>query len=267
MRFDRGDTEVGGSAPAAWVNGRPVNDELHVTGRQALWFALSILLGLYVDQKIELWGQLATSIVVWVVMLRFMHQARGDLRVLVLACLVWSTLGEIIGSLVWGVYTYRLYNVPAFVPPGHVLMLLLGLYLAERYRAWVLAAAPVLAVGYAVYALANRIDVVSVVLAPVFIATLIVARKRHLYAATFLAVIPLELYGTWMGNWRWDSMAPGLDLSMANPPICIGAVYCARDALSAFTVEWRRRWQRSNNQETMAQPATLATPGSAVSTS
>jgi hypothetical protein len=267
MRFDHGETELGGSAPIAQVNGAPVNESFQVTGRQALLCALSIVLGLYVDQKIELWGQLATSVAVWVVMLRFMHHARGDLRVLVLACLAWSTFGEIIGSLVWGLYTYRLFNVPAFVPPGHVLMLLLALFLAERYRRWVLVAAPAIALTYGLYALVNRIDLVSVMLTPILIATLIFARKRHIYAATFLAVIPLELYGTWMGNWRWDSIAPGLDLSMANPPICIGAVYCARDTLSALTVEWRKRWQRRNREETMAAAPALSAQGSAISTS
>lgn len=260
MRFDRRETKVGASVPTARLHA-----DFGITGGQAALFALSILLGLYVDQKIELWGQLLTSLVVWVVMLRFIQQARGDLRVLALACLVWSTFGEIIGSLVWGLYTYRLYNVPPFVPPGHVLMLVLALFLAQRYRVWVLAAAPAVALAYAVYALNARVDMVSVALTPVFIASLIIGRKRHIYAATFLAVIPLELYGTWIGNWRWQSLAPGLDLSMVNPPICIGAAYCARDAISSFTVDLRRRWQRrKGEQETAEQQPALSAPGSAV---
>jgi len=260
MLFDRRETTAGASAP-----GPLGNTDFQITGAQATLFALSILIGLYVDQRIELWGQLATSLVVWVVMLRFAHQARGDLRVLVLACLVWSTFGEILGSLIWGLYTYRLYNVPPFVPPGHVLMLLLALFLAERYRAWVVAAAPAIALGYAVYAVSARVDMVSVALTPIFIALLLIGRHRHIYAATFLAVIPLELFGTWVGNWRWHEVAPGLDLSMVNPPICIGAAYCARDALSSFTVGLRRRWQRrkSDTQVTQQQSA-LSAPGSAV---
>jgi hypothetical protein len=247
MRFHRRETRVGGPASA----------EFQITGRQAVLFALSILIGLYVDQKIELWGQIATSFAVWAVMLRLLHQARGDLRVLVLACLVVSTFGEIIGSLVWGLYTYRLYNVPPFVPPGHVLMLMLALFLAERYRAWVIGVATTIALAYAVYALNARIDMVSVALTPIFVASLIIGRKRHIYAATFLAVIPLELYGTWMGNWRWHEIAPGLDLTMANPPICIGAAYCARDAISSFIVDLRRRWQRRKGDSKIAeqQPA------------
>ena len=260
MHFDRREIRVGASASAARLEA-----DFQITGRQAALFAVSILLGLYVDQKIELWGQLATSLAVWVVMLRLMHRARGELRVLVLACLVWSTFGEIVGSLLWGLYTYRLYNVPPFVPPGHVLMMGLALFLAQRYRTWVLAAAPAIALAYALYALSARVDMVSVALTPILVAWLIIGRNRDIYAATFLAVIPLELYGTWMGNWRWHEIAPGLDLSMANPPICIGAAYCARDAISSLTVDVWRRWQRrrGNAEITEQQPA-LSAPGSAV---
>jgi hypothetical protein len=127
------------------------------------------------------------------------------------------------------------------------------LFLAERYRAWVIGAGTTIALAYAVYALNARIDMISVALTPIFIASLIIGRKRHIYAATFLAVIPLELYGTWMGNWRWHEIAPGLDLTMANPPICIGAAYCARDAISSFIVDLRRRWQRRKADTEIAE--------------
>ena len=259
MRFDQRATKL-----RAFVPGARPDAKFQITRGQAVLFALSVLVGLYVDQTIELWGQLATSVVVWAVMLRFMHQARGDLRVLVLACLAWSTLGEIIASLLWGLYTYRLHNVPPFVPPGHVLMLLLALFLAERYSAWLLVVAPAVALAYAVYALTASVDMVSLALTPIFIASLIIGRKRQIYAATFLAVIPLELFGTWMGNWGWHSLAPGLDLTMANPPICIGAAYCARDAISSFTVALWRRWHRRKGDAKIAQQPALAAPGSAV---
>ena len=34
------------------------------------------------------------------------------------------------GSLIWGVYHYRLHNLPMFVPPAHGLVYLAGLSLA-----------------------------------------------------------------------------------------------------------------------------------------
>ena len=86
------------------------------------------------------------------------------------------------------------------------------------------------------YALHAGIDTLSIALAPAFVITLIVARKRNVYAATFLLAIALELYGTWLGNWRWEPTAPWLGVSSANPPVCIGAVYCLRDALAGYTL-------------------------------
>ncbi len=235
-----------------------------VTPADALLFVIVIGLGLYVDQKIELTGQLVTNVAVWAVMLRFLHRARGSLRVIILGCLVWSTFGEIFASLVWGLYTYRLHNVPPFVPPGHVLMLLLALFLAERFPRSVSALAPAIAIGYAAYALATSQDTFSVLLTPLFVMGLLMARRRPIYAATFLLVIPLELYGTWMGNWRWHNSAPWLDVAMANPPLCIGAAYCVRDVLAAVTLVWVLHWKgRARAQRDGSQTPALS-PGSSV---
>jgi len=214
-----------------------------IRGWHAAFFVLTIAVGLYVDQRFEIWGQIAASVWCWAALLAFMHGTRGDLRLIIMACLVWATLGEIVASLVWGLYLYRLHNVPMFIPPGHVLMLLVALYLTARLRSWVFAAAPAIAAAYAVYATWKGIDMLSVVLTPIFILGLVFSRSRNLYAATFLLALPLEFYGTWMGNWRWEPQAPWLELSMANPPVCIGAVYCARDALAGLTVNVRKRWR------------------------
>ncbi len=52
------------------------------------------------------------------------------MRLQTLAVVGIATIGEVIGSIVWGVYSYRLDNLPAFVPPGHGLVYLAGLSLA-----------------------------------------------------------------------------------------------------------------------------------------
>ena len=44
--------------------------------------------------------------------------------------IVFATIGEVTGSLIWGLYTYRLHNLPMFVPPAHGLVFLTGLSLA-----------------------------------------------------------------------------------------------------------------------------------------
>ena len=51
-------------------------------------------------------------------------QGAGDRRV------VFATVGELTGSIIWGVYRYRLHNLPLFVPPAHGLVFLTGLSIA-----------------------------------------------------------------------------------------------------------------------------------------
>ena len=41
-----------------------------------------------------------------------------------------ATCAEVVGSIIWGVYTYRLENLPSFVPPCHGLVYLAGVSLA-----------------------------------------------------------------------------------------------------------------------------------------
>lgn len=217
----------------------PASEQLDAA--DALLIVLTIAGGLICERTVELPAQMAVGVLVWAVLLRFLHRARGDLRVLMLGCLAWSTAGEIFCSLVWGIYKYRLYNIPLFVPPGHVLMMLLAFYVGARLPRLCVTLAPAVAIGYALYAAGTGTDLLSVLLTPVLIAVLVFARNRELYAATFLLAAALELYGTRLGNWLWMPNAPVLDLSMANPPLCIGAAYCLRDALASITLRLSRR--------------------------
>ena len=67
------------------------------------------------------WGFLAIAFVY----LTPMERAQTSVVVVVATC------AEIIGSVIWGVYTYRLGNLPLFVPPGHGLVYLTGLRLSQ----------------------------------------------------------------------------------------------------------------------------------------
>jgi len=60
--------------------------------------------------------------------------------------------------------------------------------------------------------------------------------RGPLYAAKFLIALLLELYGTWLGSWKWASREPWFGLCATNPPVAVGALYCARDALVALAV-------------------------------
>jgi hypothetical protein len=147
-----------------------------------------------------------------------------------------ATAGEMFLSLGWGVYTYRLGNIPLYVPPGHALMLMLGIRLAHRMPETVASVIIGCAAIYSLAAAATGLDTFGVLLCLVLAgAALAMPAQRRLYASTFVLSLALELGGTWLGNWSWAPEVPVLGLVTTNPPGAAGALYCALDALVAGT--------------------------------
>jgi hypothetical protein len=187
--------------------------------------------GLAVDQHWALYGQLAVSAAAWVMFALLWMRCDGARRQALVACLAFATVGEMFLSLVWGLYQYRLGNIPLFVPPGHVLLFFLGTQIADRLPAraewWIAAlAAPLVAL----LAWSGR-DTLGPLLYALFLACLWVSPSRRLYATMFVLSLAMELYGTWLGNWVWSPQVPWLELRTVNPPLAAGAFYCVLDLL------------------------------------
>jgi hypothetical protein len=196
----------------------------------------TIVAGLALDQHGGAHGQLAVSVAAWALFARLWSVSPSEQRPALLACLVLATAGEVFLSLVWGLYDYRLGNIPLFVPPGHVLLFHLGTRLAPRLpdRAeWWIAAAALPAV--AGFALSGR-DTFGPLLYALFLACMAVPGSRKLYATMLVLSLAMELWGTWLGNWAWRAQVPGLGLATANPPLAAGAFYAALDMLVVTTV-------------------------------
>ena len=187
--------------------------------------------GLLLDYHWVRFGQAATSAIVWIVCfgLWFRIDPRG--RPALFACLLIATAGEIFLSLVWGLYEYRLSNVPLFVPPGHVLLFFLGTQAAQRLpdgsEWWIAGAALPVVMAFAW----NGSDTLGPILYGFFLVCMLASPSRKLYATMFLLSMVLELYGTWIGNWVWAPQVPWLGLTTRNPPIAAGAFYCVLDFL------------------------------------
>ena len=206
--------------------------------------------GLAVDVRTNIVGQSVLGIGAWAVLFGLLSRIEQPVRTGLILCLAIATAGELFLSLVWGLYTYRLANIPLFVPPGHVLLLLLGLWLAERLpesvAGWIIGSAGL----YSLAAAFAGLDTLGVALFAVLaVASLAMPAQRRLFASTLVLALALELYGTWLGNWRWATEIPGLSLVTTNPPGVAGAFYCALDALVAAAslqvvprfVEWTAR--------------------------
>jgi len=192
-----------------------------------------LALGLQADIHVDLPGQLAIGAVVWGIFLALIAPLPAGERRLYLACVAIATAGELFLSLVWGLYTYRLGNVPMFVPPGHAMMLMLGLSLARRMPE---SAARAILGGAGVYALlaaATGLDTLAVPLY-LLLAVSVLSLRAHsrLFASSFVLTLTLELYGTTLGNWAWDREVPWIGLVTTNPPVIAGAFYCTLHALA-----------------------------------
>ena len=194
------------------------------------------------DRLSPMWGQIAAGFGVWAFALAIIERASGLRRRMLFAILAWATVGELFCSLAWGLYTYRLGNIPHFVPPGHVLVFLIGMQLA---RAVTPAMSDRLTAGYAVLAACAAVflgDELSVLLFAVYL--LVYRLKpdlRALLATMFMVTFALELAGTTLGTWAWAPRTPALGLATTNPPFSVAAFYCVLDTLVFLTVQGRLR--------------------------
>lgn len=182
-------------------------------------------LGLALDSQVDLAGQLFLGVCTWgFLALAFVHLTPME-RAQTSVVVVVATCAEIIGSVIWGVYVYRLGNLPLFVPPGHGLVYLTGLRISQmpwfRARPRLLIGAAI--AGVSTWALVgltalDRTDAAGAIGATVLVVFLIKGRAPAVYAGVFFAVAFLEIYGTWIGTWEWAAEVPHLGIPDGNPP-------------------------------------------------
>ena len=205
----------------------------------------TIVLGLPIDQHWARYGQLVVNVAAWFVFAALWLRSEPRLRPALAACLVFATAGEVFLSLGWGLYDYRLGNIPWFVPPGHVLLFFLGTQVAARLpdgaEWWIAALAFPVVIAFA---WTGR-DTLGVPLYAMFLACMALSPSRKLYATMFVLSLAMEIYGTWLGNWAWHARVPGLGLAADNPPLAAGAFYCVLDFLVVWTTaRWNPRFAR-----------------------
>jgi hypothetical protein len=164
-------------------------------------------------------------------------------RAQALGVVCFATIGEVTGSLIWGVYHYRLHNLPLFVPPAHGLVYLTGLSLATAARRHARALVATAAVAAATWGLLGltvlpRRDVAGAFGVPLLLVFLWRGRNRAIYAGVFLVVATLELYGTAIGTWRWAHDLPGLGIPDGNPPSGVASGYVWFDVMALLVAPY-----------------------------
>ena len=215
----------------------------------AVGFTAYWLVMLPLEHGTDLAQQSALAITTWAFLAGALWLSPRDERIQVVTMVAVATFFEVIGSLVWGLYTYRLDNLPLFVPPGHGLFYLCALRVAqlplvERFatpvaRTVLGAATLLMLVGLILRPTPDALGLLSwLILVPFLVG----GRFPVLFAVSFSMTMALEFYGTALGTWAWTPIVPLLGIPAASPPSCIGAGYCCMDRIARHLAPMVHRW-------------------------
>jgi hypothetical protein len=207
---------------------------------------------LVIDTDSTLWVQRLTGLLTWAVLLAVLSRESLLVRVQTAAVVAFATVVEYTFSPLLEVYTYRFDNVPMYVPPGHGLVYLAALAIGRTV--WVrrherdLTALVILVGGaYAAYGLfvAERTDVLGAFWFLCLVGFLLWGPSRGLYIGAFVVVTYLEIVGTALGTWTWQTHDPTGLVAIGNPPSGAAGGYGWFDlaALTAAPVLVRLWWR------------------------
>ena len=146
--------------------------------------------GLLLDRHVGQAGQFALGLLTVGVLAGLLALHPRIVRLQTLAVIVIATVGEVVGLIVWGLYTYRLENLPAFVPPGHGLVYLAGFARgahvdrATSFSSLVVAAAVWGIAGVSVLPTPDASGTIGCA----FLIGVLVLARRPVYAGVFMVV-------------------------------------------------------------------------------
>ena len=181
------------------------------------------------------------SVVFWKVNTRIREQ--------MIAAVVIAVLGEYLFSIALGMYTYRLENVPHYVPLGHALVYVAVLYFSKaaailKYKKKLIIFLSIFILIYATVFLIVKKDVFGFVMT---LATLLILRKkpreRLFYLTMYVTVAYLEIIGTHYLCWKWPATAWGVFdfLPSHNPPSGISLFYFLLDLGTLWLYKQRHK--------------------------
>lgn len=179
-------------------------------------------------------GLIITWILIGALTTRTSHE-----RILLVTLVIIATCFEILGSLILHWYTYRLHNIPAWIPPGHGIVFFTALLAMEqtwaiKYDQALRVATTLLAVIYSAIGLVLFKDFAGAMLTAQFFIFLwlIGIQKGRFYTWLWLLIFALELSGVLLGAWHWSAHMPITGLHENNPPSGIVGAYGIFDLLA-----------------------------------
>ena len=191
------------------------------------WLAVLLIL----DRHASLAGQAVLGVTTWLVVGAIGLRESVPVRIQVAVVVLFATAVAYTFSGWLGVYTYRLGNVPAFVPPGHALVYLGALSLSRSwlFRRYVRLLVALTVAGGGAYAgwslLSSRPDLLGAAWFVCLLGFLRWGRSASLFTAAFVVVTALELWGTHLGTWTWQPLDPTGHVTIGNPPSGVAGGY------------------------------------------
>lgn len=219
---------------------------------------LFIATGLFLDSRFfipyDSNGQTYSTIIMIIVLGYLFWKANSRTREQIIYAVIIGIIGEYLFCLGLGMYSYRLGNVPHYVPPGHAVMYL-GVYYFVRQPKVVLNKKNLEIALYiingllATYFLLFKNDVLGFSLSVItFYIVTKKPRERLFYLGMYFAIAVLELIGTFYGCWSWPPTWFGkIDfIPSANPPIGISFFYFGLDLGCLYFYKLRHKvaWAR-----------------------
>jgi hypothetical protein len=206
-------------------------------------FTSFVAIALPLDRNTDAPQQALLGLSAWVFLAIALRCQPREVRIQVLVLVAVATVLEVIGSIIWGAYHYRLDNLPLYVPAAHGLFYLSALRgaslpILQRHGHAVIVAVTAFATLYMLRNLTLALpDLLGFVTWAIFIRFIVRGTAPLLYAVSFVMTTALELYGTSLGIWTWQPVLPLFMLPAANPPSGVGAGYAAMDALTRRIVK------------------------------
>ncbi len=191
----------------------------------------TLALGIPLDASGAGWAQPVVSAASWMALFAVAALVDAAERRALAACVVLATLGELFLKDVWGLYEYRLGNLPLFIPAGHALVYAAASRFSRVAPAWLPRAVVVAFAAIVGYGAWQGYDTFGLVWFAAFVGYVGLSANPRLCATLFLFAFAIEAYGTALGGWRYFTVEPWFGLTTTNPPVWIGAIYCTLETL------------------------------------
>lgn len=189
--------------------------------------------------------------------LAMFYKANPRVRTLMVIGLILGFIGEHFFSKILHMYTYRLENVPLYVPFGHgVLYARIFRFskasIVKKHHKAIESFLILLIITIATIYLVAFFDIFGFLMTiGVFFILWIQPKDKLFFLTMYLLVVVLEIGGTVFGAWKWPNTAFGVFefLPSNNPPSGISLFYFLLDVgcFVIYTTIHRKAWKRLKN--------------------